>query len=121
MLFLPISLDFLSTVEIRLVDGSVDGSGRVEVYHAGRWGTICDDGWDSNEANVVCHMFNYSIGLARTHARFGAGERMPIWMDGLECSGSENSVFDCARDPFGEGDCTHNEDASVICKNDCKI
>lgn len=41
--------------EIRLVDGSSDTSGRVEVCSdGGDWGTVCDSGWDTDDAVVVC-------------------------------------------------------------------
>jgi deleted-in-malignant-brain-tumors protein 1 len=44
---------------IRLIDG--DGSsGRVEVCLDGLWGTVCDDGWDSNDATTVCRQLGYN-------------------------------------------------------------
>uniref|UniRef100_A0AAZ1WVE9 SRCR domain-containing protein n=1 Tax=Oreochromis aureus TaxID=47969 RepID=A0AAZ1WVE9_OREAU len=42
---------------IRLA-GSTRCSGRIEVYHNNSWGTVCDDGWDLNDAEVVCREFN---------------------------------------------------------------
>ena len=49
-----------SNGDIVLRDGTGPHSGRVEVCFNGRWGTVCDDNWDSYDAAVVCAQLNYS-------------------------------------------------------------
>ena len=51
--------DLNVAISVRLVNhinSSITNSneGRVEVLWSGVWGTICDDYWDLNDANVVC-------------------------------------------------------------------
>uniref|UniRef100_A0A672HDK9 SRCR domain-containing protein n=1 Tax=Salarias fasciatus TaxID=181472 RepID=A0A672HDK9_SALFA len=104
-----------TALPVRLVNSGNRCSGRVEIFHAGQWGTVCDDHWDLDNANVVCRQLD--CGRARSalsNAAFGAG-RGPIWLDNVSCFGNESSISDCRHSGFGVHDCGHYEDASVIC------
>lgn len=48
----------------------------------------------------------------------GIGE---IWLDDVDCAGSENSLTECATALFGSHDCTHIEDAGVHCPCACTV
>nr|XP_028584871.1 neurotrypsin-like [Podarcis muralis] len=100
---------------LRLVGGKKSFEGRVEVYHGGLWGTICDDQWDDKDAEVICRQLGFSGSpKAVSWAQFGQGLG-PILLDEVECSGNELSLDQCKKSSWEEHNCDHIEDAGVIC------
>ncbi|NWW22622.1 DMBT1 protein, partial [Falcunculus frontatus] len=90
-------------------------AGRVEVLHLGRWGSVCDDGWDLQAAQGTCrHPGGGAAVSAPGHAPFGQGAD-PIWLDQVSCTGEELTLNQCSHRPWGEHDCNHEEDAQVVC------
>ena len=51
--------DNCTSGRIRLVNGRLPSEGRVEICFNGVWGTVCDLGWDSHDAAVVCGYLGY--------------------------------------------------------------
>uniref|UniRef100_A0A8B9FVH2 Soluble scavenger receptor cysteine-rich domain-containing protein SSC5D n=1 Tax=Amazona collaria TaxID=241587 RepID=A0A8B9FVH2_9PSIT len=105
----------MDTEQIRLANGPNRCAGRVEVEHEGQWGTVCDDGWDLNDAKVICRQLGCGTAVAAPgQARFGTGMD-PIWLDNVECAGTETAFRQCNRGSWGLHNCNHNEDAGVVC------
>lgn len=97
------------------MDGPNRCSGRVEVLHNDVWGTVCDEGWDLREARVVCRQLGCGTALSSPKkSKYGEGKGQ-IWLSGLDCKGTEGSLFKCKSKAWGENACNHVEDASVEC------
>ncbi|GAB0206339.1 antigen WC1.1-like [Grus japonensis] len=103
--------------KIRAVGGEKGCSGRVEVWHRGSWGTVCDDSWDMQDAEVACRQLGCGPAVsALGEAAFGEGTG-PIWLEKVECRGTEPSLQDCWAQPGDSGACRHKEDAAVNCSD----
>ncbi|XP_075281870.1 T-cell differentiation antigen CD6 isoform X2 [Opisthocomus hoazin] len=98
---------------LRLAGGRSRCEGRVEMEQAGAWGTVCDDAWDTADADVVCRQLRCGRAVrAYGDAAFGRGSG-PILRDEVGCEGHEEHLWDCPAAP--EHDCSHKEDAGVVC------
>ncbi|XP_021942881.1 uncharacterized protein LOC110841538 isoform X2 [Zootermopsis nevadensis] len=104
-----------SPIELRLVGGTNNMEGRVEVRYHGIWGTVCDDDFTVPAATVICRSLGFGgPAQAKKDGFFGPGEGQ-IWLDQLHCTGNETGITECLHSYWGEHNCQHSEDAAVIC------
>ena len=128
---------------LRLAGGSDKYEGRVEICINDAWGTVCDDFWGNVDAAIVCQQLGYDASgvwnvIKHKHiiyspklyfslntkiikgaeafrfSYFGAGTG-PIFLDNVQCTGSEASLLECPSNPIGNENCNHNTDAGVRC------
>jgi len=107
-------IDLRSPEAIRLVNGPHRCSGQVEVFHNQQWGTVCNDDWDLNDANVVCRQLDCGTAVSLRRPSSGQDSR-PIWLEGVRCLGTEATLTECPVKPRGLYSCSHLEDAGVVC------
>ncbi|XP_072048755.1 galectin-3-binding protein A-like [Amphiura filiformis] len=106
--------------DLKLAAGS-SSSGRLEIYHDGQWGTVCDDTFDSNNngASVACRQLGFASGTVMPSftAPYGSGQ---IWLRNVGCSGLESTLTECTHDGWGVyvNFCSHSEDVGVVCSED---
>ena len=107
----------MNVILVRLVNGHTSYEGRVEVYYNDQWGTVCDDGWGLDDAQVVCTQLDLGyVTSALYRAYYGQGDG-PIWLSNLDCDGTEMNIGDCRHSGWGIHTtfCGHSEDAGVRC------
>ena len=110
------TVTYLAADETTLADddATTGQEGRVEIHHNGEWGTVCDDRFGSDDAAVVCRQLGYTGGAAHRRAEFGEGTGT-IWMDDVQCTGSESRLADCPFPGWSVHNCRHSEDVGVSC------
>ncbi|CAI8056635.1 Deleted in malignant brain tumors 1 protein [Geodia barretti] len=103
-----------TSMGIRLVDGN-ETSGLVEVLRNCEWRSICDDYWTDEDAMVACGKLGFLPYAAGSYRRgiFRDGEEVQYWLDDVQCTGNEVSLFDCPHKDTHN--CGRRERAGVHC------
>ncbi|ESO09321.1 hypothetical protein HELRODRAFT_152847, partial [Helobdella robusta] len=101
---------------VSLKGGVGRGEGRVELKISNITGTICSDRWDDRDAKVICRMlgFNKAKAVRNARDRYGMGSGL-IWASEVACRGDEHDVTECSSIFVGRHNCSHLQDAGVIC------
>ena len=111
--------------------------GRLEVWRGGEWGTVCADGFDDNDARVVCRTLGFGGGEKYhssmrdygmqsfdrnnevTETELGYAGSGRIWLDDVDCTGRESNFFQCPEvaNParWGLHSCRHFNDVFMKC------
>ena len=126
--------------ELRLADGPTAAQGRLEVFNAGEWGTVCDDQFDERVddprtphdrrrvRNIAKHKACQFMGYA-TGQRIPRGNisilppTEPIWLDDVRCLDDEphwtgappEKLHHCYHAGWGNNNCSHDEDVHLLC------
>lgn len=100
---------------VRLVGGGKN-YGKVEIYHDGEWGVVCNDGWDKRHGNKVCKMLGYSRASSVYSVGRRWGRRGRIWTVDERCDERELSFEKCIKSNRSWHSCRHHRDASVRCE-----
>ena len=88
----------------------------MEVYYNGTWGTVCDDEWDLNDAEVMRTELGFGQAIAARSEGFYIGQGSGIvWLDELNCTGTESSIVNCSHGGWGSNDCYHSSNAGARC------
>nr|XP_032657109.1 scavenger receptor cysteine-rich type 1 protein M130-like [Chelonoidis abingdonii] len=99
----------------RLANGSTRCSGRVELFHGGTWGTLCDSQWDLQAAHTLCQQLNCGFAMLMPAGQlFGTGNG-PVWNGTFGCERNESRLRDCPVTALGTTECPPGSEASVVC------
>ena len=107
------------TLSVRVRGGTQPYNGRVEVMYNEEWGTICNMGWDLNDARAFCRQLGYvdvtTTGLVSDYS-YDTGSGL-IWQTNVNCTGQERRFGDCVfTGTWGDtGSCDHSMDVAVQC------
>ncbi|XP_066524957.1 scavenger receptor cysteine-rich type 1 protein M130-like [Hoplias malabaricus] len=106
---------------LSLIAGPHQCSGRVEVASGNKWSTVCDAGFDQQDAEVVCR----ELGCGRPvevlgAAAFGRGEDQ-VWSEEFRCRGDESQISSCTKTSRSKRDCTHAKDVGLKCHTGARL
>ena len=94
---------------------SANGTGRLEVFYKRQWGTICDDNWDMKDARVACRQLGYKYAVTPLKGLQVRDGSRKIWLDDVNCTGSELNLTTCSHNGWGKHNCGKNQYAGVEC------
>eukprot|EP00731_Ephydatia_muelleri_P015302 Em0008g1022a len=102
---------------IKLSGADSPSAGRVNVFHNGKWGRVCQHGWGLADAQVVCRQLKFQGAIQAMNSSsspFSSGYLPTLSMDNVDCNGTEQMLIAC-KNVTTSGNC--DDDAAVVCND----
>ena len=103
---------------MQLVDSGSSLEGHVQIFHNGQWGYVCDNGWGIADGEVVCTQLEYAPnvrGISISSFYPNLTNVSQIWLNDVQCSGSEEQLSKCLGADYAPHNCDGRELAGVEC------
>lgn len=107
-------------LRISLNDGSAT-EGRIEIFHDGAWGAVCDDDFGMEEAKTACIQLGYDTAVGYI-TKIGEGVSA-YFIDDLDCLSNHTRLHHCKHGGWMIHDCgspEKNERTGVKCQGGSK-
>ncbi len=100
--------------DVRTTGGGNSMQGRVQVFHSGAWGEVCDDYLDFSRYGVttICQELGYRSGV---NSDAYPATTDVFALDDVMCAGTERRMASCPHAAFGVENCTRTEAQGVVC------
>ncbi|XP_078379703.1 scavenger receptor cysteine-rich domain superfamily protein-like isoform X2 [Oculina patagonica] len=100
---------------VRLLGGLSVNQGLVQVYYNSTWRWVCGEHWGKQSADVVCRWMGYP-GSSQFYTNTShVGENDTTWLNNVQCTGNETSLFSCVHGGSRNNSCLNNTKAGVVC------
>lgn len=115
------------TTRLLSFDGSpsIDGTGRLELFHGGAWGPVCKSGFTLGSATVACKAMGFagaqpSAGVSSCggHAANNYCGTLAPQLSEVACSGQEDELLACPHEEFDDVFCAPEESVLLRCSGD---
>lgn len=103
-------------LNLTLTHGHNSSSGMLEVSRGGIQGAICDDHFTAEEIAVACRQLGIpGRGAIAPRGLFKAPAGLVMWVQDIQCKGTEDSLFKCDIKDWGESSCEIEEAVQLVC------
>lgn len=116
-------IDAIPKIPIRLLGGASELEGRLQVHLNGKWGTVCDYGWNIINAALVCHQLGFALNpsdwqLQRSELP-NAGTSEDVILSHVQCTDHDIDITKCRAEKAINKDffnsCSHTHDVGIRC------